>query len=222
MDFDHLINLANDSGGVLYVMVALLLVALTVIIERTLYLSNMLHGGQSIIRALKEQRGSLANFELAPNLHRLPHASLFDIIRHDASRESRDVMGEHLEEAIMHEIPLLDRSLWILDTVVTLAPLMGLFGTIIGMFNAFHVLGSQTSNPIAITGGIAEALIATASGLFIAMLGLIAFNALHQRVRVVMHQLDTIKLMLLNRCDEVGAGSQGSAAMNVVRTPARG
>ncbi len=222
MNIDHLIDLANNSGGTLYVMLVLLLIALTVIIERASYLANMLRGGSRLIAMLKEQQGGLSNFQLTDNLAKLPHASLFEIIQHDANRATREIMGEHLEEAIMHEIPLLDRSLWILDTVVTLAPLLGLFGTIIGMFNAFHVLNSLQNNPVAITGGIAEALIATASGLFIAMLGLVAFNALHQRVRLVIHQLETIKLMLLNRCDHVGSASNyaGANTVELVRNPA--
>ena len=223
MDLDHLINLANNSGGTLYVMVLLLLIALTVIIERARFLSNMQHGGARLIAQLKDMQGGLADLTLNDREEKLPHASLFEIVRKDAHRASRETMSEHLEEAIMHEIPLLDRSLWMLDTVVTLAPLMGLFGTIIGMFNAFHVLSSVQNNPVAITGGIAEALIATASGLFIAMLGLIAFNALHQRVRLVMHQLETIKLMLLNRCTDYGITSTHSSPVELVRAPqARG
>ncbi len=224
MNFAHIIDLANDSGGTLYLMLVLLLIALTVIIERARYVSNMQRGGARLIALLKEQHGKLDSFPMTDNLAKLPHASLFDIVQRESSRTSREVLSEHLEEAIMHQIPLLDRSLWVLDTVVTLAPLLGLFGTIIGMFNAFHVLGNMQNNPIAITGGIAEALIATASGLFIAMLGLIAFNALHQRVRLVIHQLETLKLMLINRCDQVGGNyantTSGHGTVELVRNPA--
>ncbi len=224
MTIDHLLTLANDSGGTLYVMVLLLLVALTVIIERARYLSSMQRGGAHLIALLAEQQGNLSDLSLTERQSRLPHASLFEIIQRDSSRTTREIMGEHLEEAIMHEVPQLDRSLWVLDTVITLAPLLGLFGTIIGMFNAFHVLGSMHDNPIAITGGIAEALIATASGLFIAMLGLIAYNYFHQRVRLVLHQLETIKLMLLNRCNQIGVAlGHGASPVELVRTPsARG
>ena len=220
MNMSHLVDLANNSGGTLYLMLVLLLVALTVIVERARYLSNMQRGGARLIGLLKDQQGDLENFPMTDKLAKLPHASLFAIVQRDAARASREILSEHLEEAIMHEVPLLDRSLWMLDTVVTLAPLLGLFGTIIGMFNAFHVLGSLQNNPIAITGGIAEALIATASGLFIAMLGLVAFNALHQRVRLVMHQLETIKLMLVNRCDKTGQ-TEVHNTIEVLRTQAR-
>lgn len=216
MDINHLIGLANDSGGTLYFMMVLLLVALTVIIERARYLSDMKRGGIQLINLLKTQQGRLAGFSIPDRWAKLPHASLFEVVQREAACANREILGERLEEAIMHEVPMLDRSLWILDTIVTLAPLLGLFGTIIGMFNAFHVLDDVQNNPVAVTGGIAQALIATASGLFIAMLGLIAFNALHQRVRIVIHQLETIKLMLMNRCQQVDNPISGIDDTNMV------
>jgi len=93
--------------------------------------------------------------------------------------------------------------LWILDTVVTLAPLLGLFGTIIGMFHAFSVLAQPGHAPADVTAGVADALIATAFGIVIAMIGLAAFNGLSNQVRLVIHQLDTMKMMILNRIDGV-------------------
>jgi biopolymer transport protein ExbB len=110
-------------------------------------------------------------------------------------------MSNRLDESIMLIAPLLDRRLWILDTVVTLAPLLGLFGTIIGMFHAFSVLAQPGHAPADVTAGVADALIATAFGIFIAMLGLTGFNALTNQVRLIMHQLDSMKMMMLNRLE---------------------
>ncbi|HET9113969.1 MAG TPA: MotA/TolQ/ExbB proton channel family protein [Burkholderiales bacterium] len=223
MTIAHLISLANDSGGTLYLMLVLLLIALTVTIERARYLANMQHGGARLIALLAEQDGRLDAFSMPDSLARLPHARLFDIVRREGNRIDRATLDEHLEEVIMHEVPLLDRSLWMLDTVITLAPLMGLFGTIIGMFNAFHVLSDIQNNPAQITGGIAEALIATASGLCIAMIGLVAYNALNTRVRTVLHQLETIKLMLVNRCSQLKnpAATGGHNPVGLIRSPVR-
>jgi biopolymer transport protein ExbB len=80
-----------------------------------------------------------------------------------------------------------------------LAPLLGLFGTIIGMFGAFSVLGDVQNGASQVTGGIAEALIATASGLLIAMVGLVFFNWLTTKVRMIVHQMEILKVMILNR-----------------------
>ena len=200
MNTAHLLELANDSGGTLYLMLLLLLVALTVIIERSRYLSNMQGGGERLIAMLKQEGGTSSALALTNNSSQLPHDRLLAILQNEPASADRDTLDGHLEEAIMHEVPTLDRALWMLDTVITLAPLLGLFGTIVGMFNAFHALGDAQNNPTQVTGGIAEALIATASGLFIAMIGLVFFNALNTRVRIILHQLETIKIMLLTGC----------------------
>lgn len=201
MTLSKLIELANGSGGTLYLMCLLLLAALTVIIERSLYLSKMQQGGEALIGLLHDNT-ALSSEAMKQALHahaKLPHVSLFQAALIEPATSERDTCAGHLEEAVMHEVPTLDRSLWVLDTVITLAPLLGLFGTIIGMFGAFSVLGDTQNNASQVTGGIAEALIATASGLLIAMIGLVFFNWLNTKVRVIVHQMETLKLMLLNR-----------------------
>ena len=71
----------------------------------------------------------------------------------------------------------LGRGLWVLETVVTAAPLMGLLGTITGMMQAFKVIGgSGLVAPTQVTSGVAQALISTALGLLIALFALFGFN----------------------------------------------
>ena len=71
----------------------------------------------------------------------------------------------------------LSRGLWVLETTVTAAPLLGLLGTITGMMHAFNLIGaSGLVDPTGVTGGVAQALIATALGLFIALVALFGFN----------------------------------------------
>ncbi len=201
MTLTKLIELANGSGGTLYLMCLLLLAALTVIIERSRYLSKMQQGGDELIDLLHANASVTSDaLQRALIKHaKLPHVSLFEASLIEPAEATRDNCAGHLEEAVMHELPTLDRSLWVLDTVITLAPLLGLFGTIIGMFGAFSVLGDVQNGASQVTGGIAEALIATASGLLIAMIGLVFFNGLNTKVRMIVHQMETIKLMLLNR-----------------------
>jgi biopolymer transport protein ExbB len=222
MNINHIFELANHSGGTLYLMIVLLLIALTVIVERTRFLSNMQGGGDELIKLLKQKNGKISELELTDKQLRTPHARLFEILQSEPDSVDRASLADHLEEAIMHEVPTLDQSLWMLDTVITLAPLLGLFGTIIGMFNAFHALGDVMNDTTQVTGGIAEALIATASGLFIAMIGLVFFNALYTRVRIILHQLETIKIMALNRYknQEVHSPS-GKNPVEVIRAQAR-
>ncbi|MHB8166893.1 MAG: MotA/TolQ/ExbB proton channel family protein [Sulfuricella sp.] len=201
MNLDTIQHIANTSGGILYLMTVLLLVALTIALERAWYLRRVLVAGNRVMAQLDSvTRAEMPLLrELGENCSQLPHARVLDaVLTHDLNHHF-DRLSDKMEEAIMREAPRVDRYLWILDTIITLAPLLGLLGTIIGMFNAFQVLSDPGSAPTKVTGGVAEALLATASGLFIAILGLMFFNGLNNRVRVIMHQLETLKVMLLNR-----------------------
>ena len=88
-------------------------------------------------------------------------------------------------------MPLLERRIEVIDTVITAAPLMGLLGTITGMMASFRVLSEKGVNePNAITGGVAEALIATATGLVIALVCLVAYNYLSRRIKEFIYEIE--------------------------------
>ncbi|MBB5373419.1 MotA/TolQ/ExbB proton channel family protein [Acidocella aromatica] len=214
MSFSYVVYLANYSDGVLYVLALLLLAALAVIIDRFWSLRSTILHGQSVIRSTAAfsalRHGELSS--LLASAGSLPEAALLDAAIRHLGTSGTDAMTNRLDETIMLIAPSLDRRLWILDTVTTLAPLLGLFGTIIGMFHAFNVLAQPGHAPAEVTGGVADALVATAFGLFIAMLGLAGFNALSNQVRLVVHQLDTLKMMIVNRTD----GSPVAAAHRAV------
>jgi len=101
--------------------------------------------------------------------------------------------GVAYQHQAARELRRLSRGLPILDTVITLAPLLGLLGTVTGMIHAFGLMGaSELEAPTAITGGIAEALIATAFGLGIAITSLIPFNWLNAKVERAQHELQDL------------------------------
>jgi biopolymer transport protein ExbB len=104
------------------------------------------------------------------------------------------------------EIKEFNSGLAVLDTIVTLAPLLGLLGTVTGMIHAFGLLGAQQLDaPEAITGGISQALIATAFGLSIAITALIPFNYLNARLEEARHDIEDAATQLelhLEQCRE--------------------
>ena len=122
------------------------------------------------------------------------------------SRESRDPVLRMMWNGLNHqhaslqgalqvaagiEIKRAGRFLVVMDTLVTLAPLLGLLGTITGLIRSFSFLGNEELAVQAVTGGIAEALIATACGLGIAIFALIPFNFFTSRVSNLEFELQT-------------------------------
>jgi biopolymer transport protein ExbB len=201
--FAYIVHLADYSDGVLYVLAALLLLALAVMIDRFWSLRTTIMRGKSIIHETADRaaldRAGLDHLRVEAGT--LPEAALIDTAIRHLNLAHGEALANRLDESIMLIAPQLDKRLWVLDTIVTLAPLLGLFGTIIGMFHAFSVLAQPGHAPADVTAGVADALVATAFGIFIAMLGLAAFNALNNQVRVVIHQLDSMKMMIMNRMD---------------------
>jgi biopolymer transport protein ExbB len=122
------------------------------------------------------------------------------------SRDSRDPVLRMMWNGLNHqhaslqgalqvaagiEIKRAGRFLVVMDTLVTLAPLLGLLGTITGLMRSFSFLGNEELAVQAVTGGIAEALIATACGLGIAIFALIPFNFFTSRVSNLEFELQT-------------------------------
>jgi biopolymer transport protein ExbB len=106
-----------------------------------------------------------------------------------------------MEAAAQAQIPMLKKRLGALDTIITLAPLLGLLGTVVGMIGSFDIMSEAgMGQPHAVTGGVAEALIATATGLLIAILTLIPYNYFSSRVEKEMdameHYSSSLELLL--------------------------
>jgi biopolymer transport protein ExbB len=93
----------------------------------------------------------------------------------------------------LHASNLLEKSearLWVLSTVITLGPLMGLLGTVVGIMDSFNFVGNDQLAVTKVSGGIAEALIATAAGLCIAILCLIPFNFFRKKTSLLRGKLE--------------------------------
>ncbi|MBI4522936.1 MAG: MotA/TolQ/ExbB proton channel family protein [Deltaproteobacteria bacterium] len=106
-----------------------------------------------------------------------------------------------MEAAVQAEIPFFKKRLIILDTIITMAPLLGLLGTVTGMISSFGIMSEAgIGQPHAVTGGVAEALIVTATGLLIAIVALIPYNYFTARAEREMdameHYASRLELLL--------------------------
>lgn len=211
--YEQIIHLSVMSGGILPLMALLLLVTLAVIVERAYFFHRALKSGDAMEHDLQrvEYQGADKLEQLAKHYDGSLQRSLITTAL--ASRgEDAETMDRHLEEAVLWQLPRIDKHVWVLDTSVTLAPLLGLLGTIVGMVHAFDVLGTAGATGPAtqmVTGGIAEALVATGAGLLIAIIAVLFLNHFNKRIRLAAHQMDLLKLMLINRFYGGGSAHHG-------------
>ena len=196
-----LLQLARDSWGLLPLLVLVFIVGLAVILERGSFFLRCVAPGVGLERELQPiATGDLSGLRTVAERHagtvqgQLLAASLPLQGREEATVE------RELEERIMIELPQLDRRLWLLDTCVTLGPLLGLLGTIVHLIEAFAVLSAQKGQAVAsVTAPIAQALVATAAGLVVAVVCVVALNFFNKRIRLLVNQLDLLKSMLVGR-----------------------
>ena len=153
------------------------LVAVTVIIERFFFFRGI--GGKSraeeviglVRQGLFEEALRLTDATRGPKRAPLP------VMRVLSAGIKKSLEAGNMEATAIAEIAAMKRGLVALDTIITLSPLLGLLGTIIGMIKSFNVMSAAgLGQPHAVTGGVAEALIATATGIAIAVVTLIPYN----------------------------------------------
>ena len=98
-------------------------------------------------------------------------------------KERSTGLTDHMAVAADNELAAMRRGMAVLDTIVTIAPLLGILGTVTGVINAFDMLsGSEVQEPKMVVGGLAQALITTAAGLIVAIGTVIPFNLFRSRI----------------------------------------
>jgi biopolymer transport protein ExbB len=185
-----LIDQFRKGGPVMWPILIVSIIALTVVIERILW-----WGGRWLRRDPKRIEKVFTAIENGdvPEASRLSRGSRDPVLRmmwNGLNHQHASLQGA-LQVAAGIEIKRAGRFLVVMDTLVTLAPLLGLLGTITGLIRSFSFLGNEELAVQAVTGGIAEALIATACGLGIAIFSLIPFNFFTSRVSNLEFELQT-------------------------------
>lgn len=178
------------GGWIMWLILPVSLVAISVILERAFWWNA--HRRKRDDAKLDQVYGFLeeGNVVDASTVARQSHDSRLQVIYHGLNHHHASLEGA-IQIAAGIEIERAGRFLVALDTIVTLAPLLGLLGTVTGLMRAFFKLGDTELSEQAITGGIAEALIATACGLSIAVVALIALNYFSARVAKFTFELQT-------------------------------
>lgn len=205
-------NLFLAGGVVMLPLLGFSILAMALITERTIFWSQIAQKQDKLIREVLVlyRRNARAAFQkLEQNAH-LPIARIF-LAALELDQATPDEFRLALESAAQAELPLLKRFNTVFDTVISVAPLLGLLGTVLGLIQSFSALrlgdvgGTQTTG---VTTGISEALISTAAGLVVAIATLLfanTFRGLYQRqIALIQEYGGQIELLYRRRHERGG------------------
>ncbi|MDY0189437.1 MAG: MotA/TolQ/ExbB proton channel family protein [Desulfuromonas sp.] len=191
----------REGGAIVWPIVAIGIIALLLIIERVWFLRRTSFDAGGLFNKLRplilagnwKQSESLCQQDLDKPL---PRVLCTGIKYRDMER---DDLENGLQEAILGEIPRLERFLSTLAVMAAIAPLLGLLGTVTGMINTFQIITFHgTSDPRLMSGGISEALITTMFGLGVAIPIMLSHSLLSRRVENIIAQLEEKSISFVN------------------------
>ncbi|WP_314618821.1 MotA/TolQ/ExbB proton channel family protein [uncultured Selenomonas sp.] len=204
------IEFFHKGGAIMYVLLLCSIFVVTIGIERTMYFSRM-DTGRAFAREFyqcmanddfagarklaEDHRGALANILFGA----------MKLVKTDSSRVS-----SYMEIQSGIALSKLRKRLYYLSVIVTMAPLLGLLGTISGMISAFSVFNLESGQATAITGGVGEALIATAMGLCVAIIALSVHAYFTQRIESIVTDMEQCFSLVEGAKDALSSG-EGAA-----------
>lgn len=211
-----LMELLNNIGGVALGVLVILLCA-------SLYSWTIIFGKMGTFKkATSESRRFLRTFRKASRLQEIasavgefkasPLAQVFEDVYETYKRQTggsgppRNMtpLERSAQTAASEAVTGLERRLTWLATIAATSPFVGLFGTVMGVVDAFHGLGTAGAATLrAVAPGISEALITTAAGLFVAVPAVVAYNQFAARIRVLAAAIDDFSRELLNSMEEI-------------------
>jgi biopolymer transport protein ExbB len=200
------------GGPIMYPLLICSLISVAIIVERIIFWLEVKRGRDTLLISEMLQLAEKGDYDKAAQ----------------RARGSRDYIARVLLEGIVHrnyslsqalemgaeeEVKRMRKNLTILDTIITLAPLLGILGTVTGIINSFHLLGAAgIESPRVVTEGIAQALITTATGLAIAIMTLIPYNYFLSRIERTAREIEKFASSL-----ELTFERQRNSALGIIR-----
>lgn len=224
-------EMVTNSGAV--ALTVLLVLAIASIYSWTIIFGKM----SSFSKATKQSRRFIRTFRKATRLQEIaaitadyapsPLALIFDEVYEAYKRQTggygppRNLspLERSAQSAASEAITRLEQRLTWLATIASSATFVGLFGTVMGIVDAFHGLGTAGSATLrAVAPGISEALITTAAGIFVAVPAGVAYNQFTSRLRVFASGIDDFSRELLNSLEEIPQRGAAQAPATGTRT----
>ncbi|OGU20914.1 MAG: flagellar motor protein MotA [Hydrogenophilales bacterium RIFOXYD1_FULL_62_11] len=200
---------ALKSGGFIVLPLSVLaVIALAIMLEKAVVYWRYARLSSDVLNLVETYGFAWADLEkILSGLSRSHYFKrFFEVVISNRHHPSWWTESRAADEAQLIEASLA-RRLWVLETIVTAAPLLGLVGTVLGMMDAFKIIGGEgIVNPTGVTGGVAQALVATVIGLLIALIALFGFNYFSRLQSQTMDEMERLGTRLIDhiRLDQEG------------------
>lgn len=178
-----------EGGWVMWPILATFFLALCVILDRMVWWSRLHASLQNEKQEQARNAIGTGNFNTAWELTKKNGDPYLENLAEGMTHAHTSMLAAmqiHATRIIEHS----EARMWVLSTLITLAPLLGLFGTVVGIMGSFSFIGDEQLAASKVSGGIGEALIATACGIAIAILCLLPYNFFRKRVSVLRGSLE--------------------------------
>lgn len=228
---DILSNIGPVALGVLVILLLASLYSWTVILGKISTFKRATNESRRFIRTFRKASRLQEIATLLPDFKDSPLAQVFEDVYETYRRQTggsgppRNItpLERSAQTAASEAVTALERRLTWLATIAATSPFVGLFGTVMGVVDAFHGLGTAGAATLrAVAPGISEALITTAAGLFVAVPAVVAYNQFAARVRIFASAIDDFSRELLNSLEEIHARPAGPPSTASQRGPAEG
>ena len=200
-----LLKYYNDGGFVMHFISVCSVVSVTAILYKVVVFAKVKIDTNEFIAKVRAAllKGNVQHAIKVCEEYKGPIASIVKVglLKHGSPR---DEIEKTMENAAIHEVAYLEKFLMVLATVTNIAPLIGFFGTVVGMILSFDIIATQgLNNPGLVAKGISVALLTTAYGLIVAFVTQPFYNFFTARVAAYSREIETASNILFETLDEM-------------------